>query len=145
MSTALLSAVVLPLAAGGGEESESESEIPIGHHVEREFLGVTFNLDTIWTTLLAAGLVLLLGFLARRALTRDADDHVPTKLQLVWETVVGEVNPRSRTTSAGCTPTSRRWRWPSSSSSCSPTGSSCCRPSSTTTCTCCRRPPPTPT
>ncbi len=89
MSAGLLSTVALPLAADGGEE---EPAIQIGHHVEREFLGVTFNLDTIWTTLLAAGLVLLLGFLARRALTRDPDDHVPTKLQLLWESVVGEVN-----------------------------------------------------
>ena len=36
--------------------------------------------------------MLLLGFLAVRALTRDPDDHVPTKLQLIWETVVGQVN-----------------------------------------------------
>ena len=37
-------------------------------------------------------LVVLLGFLARRALTKDTEDHVPTKLQLIWEAVVGEVN-----------------------------------------------------
>ena len=37
-------------------------------------------------------MVLLLGFLAVRALTRDPDDHVPTKLQLLWETIVGQVN-----------------------------------------------------
>ena len=36
--------------------------------------------------------MLLLGFLARRALTRDTDDHVPTKLQLLWETIVKQVN-----------------------------------------------------
>ena len=36
--------------------------------------------------------MLLLGFLARRALTSDTDDHVPTKLQLFWETIVGQVN-----------------------------------------------------
>ena len=37
-------------------------------------------------------LVLLLGFLARRALTKDPEDHVPTKLQLLWETIVDQVN-----------------------------------------------------
>ena len=69
-----------------------EGTIEIGHHVEREFLGMTFNLDTIWTTLLAGLIVLALGFLARRALTRDTEDHVPTKIQLMWEAVVNEVN-----------------------------------------------------
>ena len=29
------------------------TEIKIGEHIERQFLGLTFNMDTIWTTLLA--------------------------------------------------------------------------------------------
>jgi F-type H+-transporting ATPase subunit a len=69
-----------------------ESDIEIGEHVVRTWGGFSFNIDTIWTTLIAGGLVLLLGFLARRALTKHPDDHVPTKLQLLWETVVGQVN-----------------------------------------------------
>jgi F-type H+-transporting ATPase subunit a len=69
-----------------------ESTVEIGHHVEKEFLGMTFNLDTIWATLIAGGIVLLLGFWARRALTRDHDDHVPSKIQMIWEAIVGEVN-----------------------------------------------------
>jgi F-type H+-transporting ATPase subunit a len=69
-----------------------ESTIEIGHHVEKEFLGMTFHVDTIISTLVAGGIVLVLAFLARRALTRDPDDHVPTKIQLIWEAVVGEVN-----------------------------------------------------
>ncbi len=91
MTAALLSAVFLPLAEETHPEEE-ESTIQIGHHVERELFGLTFNLDTIWTTAIAAGVVLLLGFLARRALTRETPDHVPTKIQLLWETVVKEVN-----------------------------------------------------
>ena len=91
MTAALLSAVFLPLAEEAHPEEE-ESTIQIGHHVERELFGLTFNLDTIWTTAIAAGFVLLLGFLARRALTRETADHVPTKIQLLWETVVKEVN-----------------------------------------------------
>ena len=71
-------------------------EIEIGHHVEKEvdFLGRTwtFNMDTIWATLIAGTIVILLGFWARRALTKDADDHVPSKIQILWEAIVGEVN-----------------------------------------------------
>jgi F-type H+-transporting ATPase subunit a len=46
----------------------------------------------VTSTLIAGAIVLLLGFLVRRALTRKTEDHVPTKLQLIWESVVGEVN-----------------------------------------------------
>jgi F-type H+-transporting ATPase subunit a len=86
---ATIVAVVLSLTA---EHEEGGTEITIGEHVTRTWRGLTFNLDTIWTTIFAGGLVLLLGFLARRALTRDTDDHVPSKLQLFWETIVGQVN-----------------------------------------------------
>ncbi len=72
-------------------EEESESEIQIGHHVEREFLGMTFNMDTIWTTLIAGTIVVLLGFWARAKLTKETVDHVPTKIQLIWEAIIGEV------------------------------------------------------
>lgn len=70
---------------------EEESTIEIGHHVERQFLGMTFNMDTIWTTLIAGTIVVLLGFWAKAKLTKPEPDHVPTKIQLVWEAVVGEV------------------------------------------------------
>jgi F-type H+-transporting ATPase subunit a len=63
----------------------------IGHHVTRSFAGMTFNMDTIWTTCIAGGLVLLLGFWAVSQLTKETDDHVPTKLQLIWETIVDQV------------------------------------------------------
>ena len=74
------------------ESEDGGTEITIGEHVTRTVGPLTFNVDTIWATLIAGGLVMLLGFLARRALTRDTDDHVPTKLQLFWETIVGQVN-----------------------------------------------------
>lgn len=77
------------VAAEGG--AKEEGAIEIGHHVQREWLGMTFNLDTIWTTLLAGTIVVLLGFWARASLTKEPDDHVPTKIQLIWEAVVGEV------------------------------------------------------
>ena len=70
----------------------SGTNIEIGKHVERHFLGMTFNMDTIWTTFIAGGIVLALGFWARSKLTKPEVDHVPSKIQLVWETVVNEVN-----------------------------------------------------
>lgn len=75
------------------EDHAAKSEIEIGHHATRDFpLVGTVHIDTIIATLVSGAIVLLLGFLARRALTRDPDDHVPTKLQLIWESVVGQVN-----------------------------------------------------
>ena len=68
-----------------------ESSIKIGEHVERHFAGMTFNMDTIWATAFAGALVVALGFWARRQLTRSTEDHVPTKLQILWETIVTQV------------------------------------------------------
>jgi F-type H+-transporting ATPase subunit a len=68
-----------------------EVEIHPGEHPEGQFLGMTWNLDTIWVTVVAGLIVILLGFWVRNQLTKKTDDHVPTKLQLVWETVVKEV------------------------------------------------------
>ncbi|MFZ2501321.1 MAG: F0F1 ATP synthase subunit A [Nocardioides sp.] len=70
----------------------AEREIHIGHHVRYELFGMGFNLDTVISTLLAGGLVLILGFVARNYLTRDPEDHVPSKMQLLWETIVEQVN-----------------------------------------------------
>jgi F-type H+-transporting ATPase subunit a len=80
---------LVPFAADSGED---EPAIEIGHHVTREFLGMTFNIDTIISTLVAGALVLILGLWASRSLAKDTGDHVPTKVQILWETVVGEVN-----------------------------------------------------
>ena len=68
-----------------------DTDIKIGEHVERSFLGMTFNLDTIWTTAVAAAIVLVLGFWARHQLTRDVENHVPSKLQIMWEAVIDQV------------------------------------------------------
>jgi F-type H+-transporting ATPase subunit a len=66
-------------------------EIHPGEHPEGHALGMTFNLDTIWVTVVAGAIVVALGFWARAALTKRTDDHVPTKIQLVWETIVDQV------------------------------------------------------
>ena len=70
----------------------SSSDIKIGEHKTAEWLGMTFNVDTIISTLVAGGLVLLLGFWVVRQMNRSTEDHVPTKTQILWEAVVGEVN-----------------------------------------------------
>lgn len=70
----------------------AEIHITPGEHPEWHFLGLTFNSDTIISTIVAGVLVLLLGLVARRYLTRDPEDHVPSKIQIIWESVVGEVN-----------------------------------------------------
>jgi len=69
----------------------AEVEIHPGEHPTGHFLGMTWNLDTIWVTVVAGLIVCLLGLWARRQLTLKTDDYVPTKLQLVWESVVKEV------------------------------------------------------
>ena len=69
-----------------------ESSIKIGEHKTVELWGMTFNVDTIASTLVAGAAVLALGFWARRALSRDSQDHVPSKIQMIWESVVNEVN-----------------------------------------------------
>jgi F-type H+-transporting ATPase subunit a len=73
-------------------ESGAAPKIEIGHHVTRTVAGMTFNIDTIISTLVAGTVVVLLGLLARRALTKETSDHVPTKLQLMWEGIVSQVN-----------------------------------------------------
>jgi F-type H+-transporting ATPase subunit a len=69
----------------------AEVEIHPGEHPTGHFLGMAWNLDTIWVTVVAGAIVCLLGLWARNQLTKKTDDYVPTKLQLVWETVVKEV------------------------------------------------------
>jgi F-type H+-transporting ATPase subunit a len=54
-----------------------------GEHIEWHLFGLTFNGDTITATLIAGGIVLLLGFLVRR----KASTREPTKLQLAFEAV----------------------------------------------------------
>ena len=80
------------LTVRAAEGGSGESAIEIGHHIEYTWNGMTFNLDTIWATAIAGGIVVILGFIARKQLTKDTDDHVPTKLQLAWETLVNWVS-----------------------------------------------------
>jgi F-type H+-transporting ATPase subunit a len=62
-------------------------DITPGEHIHWHLFGVTLNGDTISATLVAGGIILLLGFLIRR----KASVREPTKLQLAFETLTQQV------------------------------------------------------
>ncbi len=68
-----------------------EIHITPGEHPEGHAFGMTFNLDTIWVTVVAGLIVIALGFWAKSKLTQHSEDHVPTKIQILWETIIKEV------------------------------------------------------
>ena len=66
----------------------ASGNITIGdHHGVIHVAGLTIYMDVVWTTLIAAGIVLGLGLLMRRKVTSG----VPGKLQLFWEVLVEQV------------------------------------------------------
>ena len=67
--------------------------IPVGDHVVWRVAGLNFDADTIWTSLLASAAVLGLGFYLRAKITSG----VPSKMQLLWEVVVGWVADQDET------------------------------------------------
>lgn len=62
-------------------------QISVGEHTEAEFLGMTFNVDTIYATLLSAAIVLGLAFYLRAKITSG----VPSGVQLFFETITTNV------------------------------------------------------
>jgi len=62
------------------------ADITVGEHTTKQFLGMTFNLDTMYATVIAA--VVTLGFLYWVA--RRASSHVPNRTQVVVEVVVNQ-------------------------------------------------------
>lgn len=65
------------LAEGGGSPSISPGE----HVGQFEFLGMTFNGDTLWTSAIAAIIVVGAGFYVRSRVTSE----VPNKVQMAYE------------------------------------------------------------
>jgi F-type H+-transporting ATPase subunit a len=64
------------------------AKITVGEHaVTTKFLGLTIDLDVVYTTLVAAAIVLGLGFWMRAKVTHG----VPGKLQLAYETLVTQI------------------------------------------------------
>lgn len=92
MTNGLVTTLITGFRFAEGGEEESGNGIEIGHHVTREFAGMTFHVDTIFSTFVAGAIVLTMGLILRSRLSKPDVDHVPSKLQLIWESVVGEVN-----------------------------------------------------
>jgi F-type H+-transporting ATPase subunit a len=63
------------------------ADIEIGHHETVELFGLTFNADTIWATVAAGVVVIGLGLWMRSKITSG----VPSKVQIIWESVVDTV------------------------------------------------------
>jgi F-type H+-transporting ATPase subunit a len=61
------------------------ADVEVGHHTTTEFLGLTFNTDTILSTAIAAVIVIVLGLLLRAKVTAG----VPGGIQLAWESITG--------------------------------------------------------
>jgi F-type H+-transporting ATPase subunit a len=67
----------------------ASGNITIGdHHGVWHVAGLTIYGDVVWTTLLAAAIVMTLGLVMRRKVTSG----VPGKLQLIWEILVEQVS-----------------------------------------------------
>ena len=67
----------------------ASGNITIGeHHGVVHVAGLTIDLDVVWTTLIAAAIVLGLGLL----MVRRVSSGVPGKLQLFWEVLVEQVS-----------------------------------------------------
>ena len=67
----------------------ASGNIVIGaHHGVVKIFGLTVFLDVVWTTLIAAAIVLGFGLRMRAKVTSG----VPGKLQLFWETLVEQVS-----------------------------------------------------
>ncbi|MDQ1463894.1 MAG: F-type H+-transporting ATPase subunit a [Actinomycetota bacterium] len=62
--------------------------IDVGTHPHAKILGLTINTDTVLTTLIAAAILVAGGFYMRF----KAQSGVPSKLQLIFETIVDAVN-----------------------------------------------------
>ncbi len=60
-----------------------ESGVEVGVHPEATFFGLTFNVDTVISTLISAAIVVGFAFY----LTAKATSGVPSGIQLAWETV----------------------------------------------------------
>jgi F-type H+-transporting ATPase subunit a len=63
------------------------AEIDPGHHITFTFLGMTWNADTMWSTVIAGAIVIGLGLWMRVKIT----SKVPSKIQVFWEAITDTV------------------------------------------------------
>ncbi|MGV9479802.1 F0F1 ATP synthase subunit A [Gordonia aichiensis] len=65
----------------------AEAQIEVGHHKQVEWLGMTWNIDTIIATAIAAVIVIALAFFARSRMTSKR----PNSVQLFFEAVTTQM------------------------------------------------------
>jgi F-type H+-transporting ATPase subunit a len=63
------------------------ADIEVGNHITTQFLGLTFNIDTIYATVVAGLVVIGLGLFVRAKSSAEN----PGKVQLAWEGIVDRV------------------------------------------------------
>ena len=76
------------------------ADLEVGHHHTADIGGLTFNVDTIWSTIIAGAIVLIAAFyMARRATSGR-----PSKLQLAFETIVDAVDKQVKSSMGDVAP-----------------------------------------
>jgi F-type H+-transporting ATPase subunit a len=61
--------------------------IPVGVHRKADIAGLSFNIDTVYTTAIAAIVVLVLAFWLKAKVT----SKVPNRVQIFWEFLAGSI------------------------------------------------------
>ena len=82
------------LLGGLAAAEDGGSEVEIGKHSTWDLGPLTFNTDTMTSTVIAGAVVIILGLMLRRS----ASNEVPGKLQLAWEALVTWVNDQVEST-----------------------------------------------
>ena len=73
----------------------ADSQIEVGEHTKVQFLGLTFDTDTVLSTAIAAVIVLALAFFLRRKVTSK---DVPSGVQLFFEAITIQMRTQIEST-----------------------------------------------
>jgi len=65
--------------------------VQVGEHIEWHVFGISLHGDTIIGTVVAGLIIVALGLALRRSVMSSAKTGVPGRVQLIWESIVGEV------------------------------------------------------
>jgi F-type H+-transporting ATPase subunit a len=76
------------------------ADLEVGHHHTAEWLGVTWNVDTIWSSAVAGMIV----FFTALYMARRATSGRPSKLQLAFETIVDAVEKQVKSSMGDVAP-----------------------------------------
>jgi F-type H+-transporting ATPase subunit a len=76
------------------------ADLEVGHHHTAQLFGVTWNVDTIWSSVVAGMIVLIAGFY----MARRASSGRPSKLQLAFEVIVDGVQKQVKSSMGDVAP-----------------------------------------